>query len=68
MKWYHTQRDKRPDDTGQVLISVNGVYYIATYLAEEKKFKVVDEDKILMFGDDDHHTYWTDFNNVSESN
>jgi hypothetical protein len=60
MKWNNAQRDELPGDQEQVLISVNGVYYIAVYDATERKFRLRDEWE-SSFAADDYLIYWTEF-------
>jgi hypothetical protein len=40
MKWYNTRLDKLPKDKQVVLVSLEGVNYIATYDANRKIFQI----------------------------
>jgi hypothetical protein len=61
MRWYNAQKDKLPEDGQQVLISVNGVYYICKYQEEKRQFKIEDELRETAFKVDDYMIYWTEF-------
>jgi hypothetical protein len=60
MKWYNAQRDELPSDGQQVLVSVNGVYYITVFDEKEKKFRLRDQQQTF-FHADEYLIYWTEF-------
>ena len=60
MKWYNAQRDTLPKDKQTVLISVNGVYYIAVFDKEGNNFSLKDRPS-LQFNADEYLIYWTEF-------
>jgi hypothetical protein len=60
MKWKNTLKDKPPEHNQEVLISVDGVYYIAIYDDKEKVFRVQYK-KLLIFPANNHLIYWTEF-------
>jgi hypothetical protein len=61
MRWFNAQKDKLPDDGQQVLISVNGVYYICIFNAGERFFAIEDQARETTFNIDDYLIYWTEF-------
>ena len=61
MRWNNAQKDKLPEEGQQVLISVNGIYYICAYDAGERAFKIRDESRETVFTVDDYLIYWTEF-------
>ncbi len=61
MKWFNAQRDELPHPDQQVLISVNGVYYICRFDASNRRFIIKEEDKNSVFAIDDYLIYWTHF-------
>jgi hypothetical protein len=62
MKWKNAVTDGPPQDKEQVLISVEGVYYIATYHAPDRLFRVYDQIAGYFFIDK-QLIYWTEFHN-----
>jgi hypothetical protein len=62
MNWKNALTDGGPHDKDQVLISVDGVYYIAIYYDSDKSFKVYENLKTIRFEVEKHTIYWTDFN------
>jgi hypothetical protein len=60
MQWYNAQRDTLPEDGQTVLISVNGVYYIALFDKVGNSFALKDRPE-LRFNADEYLIYWTDF-------
>lgn len=60
MKWNNAQRDELPANDQLVLISVNGVYYIAAFDKEGRKFRLRDDPETF-FSYDDYLIYWTEF-------
>jgi hypothetical protein len=61
MKWKNARNDGPPRDKEQVLISVEGVYYIAVYDAQDRSFKVYDHLESFRFHIDKQAIYWTVF-------
>jgi hypothetical protein len=60
MKWHNAQRDELPEDGQLVLISVRGVYYIASFDTEGERFKLRD-DPGTYFPYNEYLIYWTEF-------
>ena len=61
MKWYNAQRDLLPDDGQQVLISLNGVYFICRFDARNRLFKISEEESESFYKVDEYLIYWTHF-------
>jgi hypothetical protein len=62
MKWKNAIIDKPPQSGQDVLICVNGVYYIATFDSEIPVFKLKEE-PTASFDPNEHLIYWTEFTN-----
>jgi hypothetical protein len=60
MKWNSTQRDKLPKDAQEVLISVEGINYVAVYNKEKDIFTVTIPKKIT-YKASDSLIYWTEY-------
>lgn len=60
MKWHSTQRDKLPKDRQEVLISVEGINYVAYFDANRKCF-TVNSPKKATFKADIELIYWTEY-------
>jgi hypothetical protein len=58
MKWFNADRDHLPSHEQEVLISVNGIYYMAYYDSTIKAFRLKEEpsDYFQVGG---HYIYWT---------
>ena len=56
--WNNARTDLPPNDKDRVLISVDGIYYMATYEASERMFRVLEGtgQKFLI---DEKLIYWT---------
>jgi hypothetical protein len=63
MNWNNTQGDGLPGNEEEVLIAVEGVYYIALFDKIRKTFFVNEEQKQKSFKVGDHQIYWTEFHN-----
>jgi hypothetical protein len=64
MNWNNTQADGLPGNGEEVLIAVDGVYYIAVLDEISKTFLVTGEQKQNSFKVGDHQIYWTEFRNL----
>ncbi|MBA3665051.1 MAG: hypothetical protein H0W61_12695 [Bacteroidetes bacterium] len=58
MNWKNTAIDALPRDGEEVLISVNGINYVATYTASINGFSI--KHKPLELRIDEHIIYWTE--------
>ena len=58
MNWKNTEKDELPEDMEEVLISVDGVYYISTYHAQKKTFTVENELQETFFKVGERQIYW----------
>jgi hypothetical protein len=64
MNWRNAKRDERPKSGQKVVISVGGIYYIATYNAEKNCFESTnhaDTGEVIsshVWLCDDHEIYW----------
>jgi hypothetical protein len=67
LKWKNANRKELPPHGDQVLISANGIYYIATFSGPEKSFTVRGEKENNIFRIDDHQIYWTEFLEQNEN-
>lgn len=65
MRWKCTQRDELPQSGKEILISVNGVYYIGVYHHADKKFLVYDSIPPV-FSVSDFPIYWMDFQHFND--
>jgi hypothetical protein len=61
MHWNNSQVDGLPKDREEILISVDGVYYIAMYDEEKKLFRVENEQKETFFRVNEQVIYWTEY-------
>jgi hypothetical protein len=62
MYWKNSIADGTPVESRQVLISVNGVYYLSTYDNPTRCFVVpLSSRENLVFCPEDVTVYWTDF-------
>ena len=64
MKWHNTRLDKLPKDRQEVLISVEGINYVAVYDANTKVFTVSADQtgrKEKKYKADLHGLYWTEY-------
>ncbi len=61
MNWKNANRKELPPHGEQVLISANGVYYIATFSGDDIHFVVDGEEEKIYFKVEDHQIYWTEF-------
>ena len=61
--WNNTLTDPPPNDKDRVLISVDGIYHMATYDAIKRVFSVV-ENTEQKFRIDEKLIYWTSPNSV----
>lgn len=62
MKWNNSRRDPLPSDQQEVLISVNGIYYIAHYDHADGHFRVKlgpTKGEEIIFQKTEHQIYWT---------
>lgn len=59
MKWLNARTDKLPEHNQQVLVSVDGVYYMATFDAGNKCFILITEPPRTLVYSDKHSIYWT---------
>lgn len=66
MKWKNTQKDELPQSGKEVLISVNGIYYVGVYHDKDKKFLVYDSIPPI-FPVNDYSIYWTEFQDITDS-
>jgi CheY-like chemotaxis protein len=57
MKWHNAVRDRLPESSGHVLISLRGVYYIAIYNEGSRQFIVPELGSQALAPDE--HIYWT---------
>jgi hypothetical protein len=62
MNWKKAGKDHLPGHYEKVLISVNGIYYIAQFDSSSGAF-VVELDEKKYFRYSDHQIYWTEFIN-----
>jgi hypothetical protein len=60
MKWKNALIEKPPQNDQEVLISVDGVYYIARYDAFQNVFKLRDSPEVH-FSSDNNLVYWTEY-------
>jgi hypothetical protein len=58
MSWTNSTIDGLPQHQEEVLISVNGVNYIALYNADEKGFAVRDIEKLFLISNNELPIYW----------
>ena len=65
MKWYNAEKDELPSHNEEVLISVNGVYYITVYNRTEDHF-YLKEQPDTFFSVGHVPIYWTQFENPTE--
>ena len=61
LKWKNANRKELPPHGDLVLISANGVYYLATFNGADTTFTVDGENEKLVFRIEDHQIYWTEF-------
>jgi hypothetical protein len=61
LKWKNANRKELPAHGDLVLISANGVYYLATFSDPELTFTVQEEGEKRVFSIEDHQIYWTEF-------
>jgi hypothetical protein len=66
MKWKNAQKDTLPKAGDEVLISVNGIYYISVYNASGNLF-IVNDTTATEFSADEHLIYWTEFHNFPDT-
>jgi hypothetical protein len=64
MNWKSTSGDGPPKEGVSVLISVDGVYYIAEYIKAENLFRVTLDDCVVDFPLENKTVYWTEFLNT----
>jgi hypothetical protein len=61
MEWKNTQKNQLPQSGKEVLLSVNGIYYVGIYHHPDKKFLVYDSiPPVLPVSD--YSIYWTELN------
>jgi hypothetical protein len=60
MEWHSTRVDKLPLDKQMVLISVDGVNYIAVFDSIRKIFGVDENQTTRVYRSDLNHLYWTE--------
>jgi hypothetical protein len=58
MKWYNALVDQSPKHHQQVLVSVDGIYYMAVY-DEEKNYFVSDDEDQNILNSKSGVIYWT---------
>ncbi len=63
MKWYNAHKDLLPAHEQQVLISVNGVYYITTYDCKNQAFRLLMQPENYFGLTDEATLYWAEFRN-----
>ena len=63
MHWKNAKTDSPPEDQHNVLISVNGVYYTATYVKRLNGFRIPDG---CYFMPTESEIYWTEFTGSGE--
>ena len=61
MKWRNTRLDKLPRDSQEVLLSKQGINYVAIYTEKDKSFRVEENGKEKIIQSDEDHLYWTDY-------
>ncbi len=63
LKWKNANRNEFPPAGERVLISADGVYYIATFNKASMHFVVnlEDEGEELLFAVENSQIYWTEF-------
>jgi hypothetical protein len=62
MNWNNASVDALPADGQEVLMSVDGVYYIGIYKSHEQIFKLKDQPD-QHFKLTEYRIYWTEFTN-----
>jgi hypothetical protein len=65
MKWKNAVRDSLPDMSRTVLLSDNGVYYVAMYDSTANVFHIIDEDNKLEIKASKELLYWTELKNMN---
>ena len=60
MKWKSPGRESLPEDKQEVLISVEGVYYVAVFDAVKTLFRVEEELKETVFRPEDQRIFWSE--------
>jgi hypothetical protein len=59
MNWNNAQKDKLPLHEQEVLVSVDGIYYITTYDSSQKIFRLKESPETF-FTPEEKVIYWTD--------
>jgi hypothetical protein len=62
LDWKSASKDELPDHSERVLISIEGVNYLATYNAKEKTFEDVSSDSCFWVRGD-QTIYWSEIAN-----
>ncbi len=58
MNWKNARKDGLPNDNQEVLISVNGINYVAIYNTKENSFKIKHKEGIFAISEND--IYWAE--------
>lgn len=58
--WKNSFIDNLPYEKGEVLISVDGINYIATYNKSDKGFHIRDTEKFIRIDPANSTIYWTE--------
>ena len=61
MKWRNTRLDKLPRDNQEVLLSKQGINYVAIYSENDKSFRIEENGKENIIQSDEDHLYWTEY-------
>lgn len=61
MKWRNTRLDKLPRDNQEVLLSKNGINYVAIYNEKDKSFRAGENGKEKIIQSDEDQLYWTEY-------
>ncbi|PBQ30490.1 hypothetical protein CNR22_01470 [Sphingobacteriaceae bacterium] len=61
MKWRNTRLDKLPKDKQEVLLSKDGINYVAVYTEKGKFFSFDEKGKEKIIRSNEEQLYWTEY-------